>query len=308
MPVTIQYQTFSASVPTGGHDWGSNNPDNIAPQIDTVLKSWITTCNANSNNATKQITILRDINNAIAPATSRGWVLRTNITSTIGLIVSFQAKTTANSYDAYDYRILNGTTGNFGWSDTASNNGYGTFNSTLGSAFTDTAWFAYSSKGGSSKDYIIAYSTDNAQEFFTLNWKLGGTDTSWMAGFIIFKDNNNNWMSVATNSSGTTYTVATISNNFYTPCNAFIPNIFTNSRLYRPIFTPTVTSGIIPGTGVSVDIAVNGANIPDSNLLVAHPNVFFTDSNTTRFNFGGELTVNSRIFYGIHRYYWVVES
>lgn len=308
MPVTLQYQTFSASVPASGHNWGSNNPDNVATQINDVLTSWIAACNAKANNATKQITILRDINNALVPATSRGWVLRILNTATIGFITSFLAVASGDSTsDRWEYRIMNGTTGNLGWTDNASNNGYGTFTTVLGSSLTNQQWLSYSSKGGVSKDYIIAYSTDDNQEFFSFNWRHNPGDTNLSGGFIIFKDNNNNWMTVATNGSGTTYGVATVANNFYTPVNILSTPVFSNARLGRVVFFPTVTTGIVPATGASIEIGANGENIPDSYVLAAHPQLLMTDTNSSRFNFGGELVANNRSFYGIHRFFYVVE-
>jgi len=308
MPVTLQYQTFSASIPASGHNWGSNDADNIAPQTDSVLKSWVAACNANANNATKQITVLRDINSALVPATSRGWVLRLLNTASIGFVASFLAVATGDATsDRWEYRIMNGTTGNLGWTDNTANNGYGTFTSVLGSALTNTQWLSYSSKGGTAKDYIIAYSTDNAQEFFSFNWRHNPGDTSLTGGFLIFKDNNNNWITVATQGNGTTYGVATVANNFYTPVNILSTPVFNNTRLGRVVFFPTVTTGVIPATGASIDIGANGENIPDPYILAAHPQLLMTDTNTTRFNFGGELIANARSFYGIHRYYYVVE-
>ena len=278
MPTTIEYQLFSAL----NYDWKSLASSNAALQIDSKLKAWVTACNANAGNASKQITVLRDPNSSTGTRT--GWVIRFTDGTQPGFMFHF-ANTIASGNSAsgarVDYFPLSG------WTDNTANDGYGGITGAV-SSDTSIGWYIT----GVAAEFIIASSTDANQEFFAVGWNMAN-NISYRDCFIFFKDTNNNWVGQANRSTSKRGVVQNPQKGLQAITALQVPPITSPLHLSRLAF---ISNGTYAG----------GEDTSQRLVYPAHPKLW--SANTTKFSFGGYYAANGRVFYGITHQNWVVEA
>lgn len=308
MAVTLLYRAFPQAV----YDWGSVDPSSASMQINAALESWVAACNGNPGNTLKQLTIHKKPTDGTNTGTvgptgdnegvsrnRRGWVIQANNTATKGLVIYFVAARFAEQFENQD-RTEFFITNIENWANISSvAQGYGVIsNPVTGYTASSGTSFNYINRSTSAQ-FIVAYSSDPGQEFFTIGIKGSATNFAYSLCWILYKDNTNNWGSNLINNNG----------NTQTGCmwleNALYGNIW---WIGNGTTSGTRLTSVTVTTGNNLNGVSNGANSPNPYRQIANPNVFMTDVGNTRFDFGGELIVNSRKFYGVHSHWLVVEK
>lgn len=284
MVVTDKY--FSA--PIADYDWNGTTASDIMPILQVELEAWIASCNSNGGNINKQLTLLKGY--ADNTGNTRGWVIQCGYgDGTNNFVFAFLQNTAAtNSTSAGSYRILDDAN----YTNDSGNNGYGTFGSTL---FTTSSVGWYTS--GTASDFIVAYSSDANQEFFSMGWNHQNGGASYQDGFIIFKDQNDRWGVITCDSSSvkgvyqqnTSYNLIEVDR---------ITDSFDSGYLMRGRFLPF--SSAMTGLGFSPGNKVDVAS------YFAHPQLYVCDG--VDFRLGGHLTDGTNNFFGLMQYYFVLEQ
>lgn len=278
MPVSVEYQVFGAL----SYDWRSTNTANASLQINTKLNAWITAVNANSVNASKQVTALR--NPLSSTGTRVGWVLRFADGTQPGFMMHF-ASQIASSFSTSGARCELFPIS--GWTDNATNDGYGGITSVV-SSDTSIGWYI----SGVAAEFIVASSADPGQEFFILGWNMANS-TAYRDVIAVFKDKNGNW-AAAGDDGGTIFGIVqnpTLGLQAITTLQS--TPISSPSHLAKLCF---IANGTYTG----------GQDASNRLVYPAHPKLWL--ASFTAFNFGGYYAANSRIFLGISQNYWVVET
>lgn len=276
MPVSVEYQLFSAL----NYNWKSTDVANAPLQIDAKLNSWITAVNANSVNASKQVTALR--NPLSSTGTRVGWVIRFADGTQPGFMLHFASQiASGNSTSGARCELFPIS----GWTDNATNDGYGGIANAV-SFDLSLGWCI----SGLAAEFIVASSADSGQEFFILGWNMAN-NTAFRDVVAIFKDTNGNWAVEGDDGGG----------RF---------GIVQNPDLGLQAIT-TIQAIPIASTLAKLCFIANGTyggGTDGSNRLVypAHPKLWFASGSA--FNFGGYYTANNRIFFGISQNDWVVET
>jgi hypothetical protein len=281
MPVSVEYQLFSAL----NYNWKSTDAANAPLQIDAKLNSWITAVNANSVNASKQVTALR--NPLSSTGTRVGWVIRFADGIQPGFMFHFASIITSGNNTS-------GARGELfpisGWTDNTTNDGYGGIVNVVSSR-TSIGWYI----SGAAAEFIIASSSDPGQEFFILGWNMAN-NTPYRDVIAIFKDTNGNW-AVEADDGGSYYGIFQnpdlTSNVALQGIGSVDSHPFTNSIGRIPFIT-------------SSNSYTGGQNASNRLVYPAHPKLWITSD--TAFNFGGYYAANNRVFYGVSQRNWVVET
>lgn len=278
MPVSVEYQLFSAL----NYNWKSTDAANAPLQIDAKLNSWITAVNANSVNASKQVTALR---NPLSSTDTRvGWVIRFADGTQPGFMLHFASQiASGNSTSGARCQLFSIS----GWTDDATNDGYGGI-SDLVSSDTSLGWYI----SGVSAEFIIASSTDPGQEFFILGWNMANS-MSYRDVIAIFKDTNGNWAVVSDDGN----LIFGVHQNPTLGLQAI------TAISYAPIGSPTHLTKLC---FVANGTYAGGQDASNRLVYPAHPKIWLVALNS--FNFGGYYAANNRIFFGISQNYWVVET
>jgi hypothetical protein len=281
MPVSVEYQLFSAL----NYNWKSTDAANAPLQIDAKLNAWIAAVNANSVNASKQVTALR--NPLSSTGTRVGWVIRFADGTQPGFMLHFAsiiASGNSTSGARWDLFPISG------WTDNTTNDGYGGITNAVSSDGA-VGWYI----SGATAEFIIASSSDPGQEFFILGWNMAN-NTLYRDVIAIFKDTNGNW-AVEADDGGSYYGIFQnpdlASNVALQGIGSVDSHPFTNSIGRIPFIT-------------SSNSYTGGQNASNRLVYPAHPKLWITSD--TAFNFGGYYAANNRVFYGVSQRNWVVET
>lgn len=277
MPVSVEYQLFSAL----NYDWKSTDVANAPLQIDAKLNSWITAVNANSVNASKQVTALR--NPLSSTGTRVGWVIQFADGTQPGFMLHFASQiASGNSTSGARCELFPIS----GWTNNATNDGYGgianavSFDAAIG-------WYI----SGVAAEFIVASSADSGQEFFILGWNMANS-TSYRDVIAIFKDTNGNWAVEGDDGGGTIFGI--------------VQNPDLGLQAITSIQTIPVASTLAKLCFIANGNYTGGQDASNRLVYPAHPKLWLASG--TAFNFGGYYAANNRIFLGVSQYYWVVET
>jgi hypothetical protein len=281
MPVSVEYQLFSAL----NYNWKSTDAANAPLQIDAKLNAWIAAVNANSVNASKQVTALR--NPLSSTGTRVGWVIRFADGTQPGFMLHFAsiiASGNSTSGARWDLFPISG------WTDNTTNDGYGGITNAVSSDGA-VGWYI----SGATAEFIIASSSDPGQEFFILGWNMAN-NTAHRDVIAIFKDTNGNW-AVEADDTGVYYGI------FQNPDLA--SNVALQSIGFVASHPLSNSIGRIPFI-TSSNSYTGGQNASNRLVYPAHPKLWIASD--TAFNFGGYYAANNRVFYGVSQRNWVVET
>lgn len=277
MPVSVEYQNFSLAT----YNWKSTDSGNAPLQINSKLDAWVAAVNANAVNASKQVTVLRDPLDSTGTRT--GWVIRFADGTQPGFMLHF-ASTIASGNSTSGARAELFPIS--GWTDNTTNDGYGGIASVV-SSDPSLGWYI----SGGQAEFIIASSTDSGEEFFILGWNMAN-NTSHRDVIAIFKDTNGNW-AFEGDDIGTRYGIMQNTQLGSLQAITSIQAIPISGHLSKLAF---IAAGTYSG----------GTDASDRLVYPAHPKLWMASA--TAFGFGAYYTANSRQFFGISQYDWVVET
>jgi hypothetical protein len=277
MPVSVEYQNFAS----GTYDWKSTNAANAPLQINSNLDTWVAAVNANGVNASKQVTVLRDPLDSIG--TRVGWVIRFTDGTQPGFMLHFASTIASGNTTSGARAELFPISG---WTDNTTNDGYGAIASVVSSDIT-IGWYI----SGGQAEFIIASSADSGQEFFILGWNMAN-NTAYRDVIAIFKDTNGNW-AVEGDDGGTRYGI--------------VQNAQLGSLQAITSIQATPISGHLCKLAFIAAGTYSGGTDASSRLVYpAHPKLWMASA--TAFGFGTSYAANSRQFFGISQFDWVVET
>jgi hypothetical protein len=280
MPVSVEYQLFSAL----NYNWKSTDAANAPLQIDAKLNAWIAAVNANSVNASKQVTALK--NPLSSTGTRVGWVIRFADGTQPGFMLHFASQIASGNTTSGARCELFPISG---WTDNDTNDGYGGIASVV-SSDTSIGWYI----SGAAAEFIIASSADSGEEFFILGWNMAN-NTAYRDVIAIFKDTNGNWAVEADDGGGAAGTRFGIVQN---------PDLALQA--ITSIQAIPITSTLTKLCFIAGGTYTGGQNASNRLVYPAHPKLWIASG--TVFNFGGYYTANNRIFFGISQADWVVET
>lgn len=277
MAVTVEYQNF----PSGTYDWKSTDAANAPLQINSRLDTWVAAVNANGVNSAKQVTVLRDPGDSTG--TRVGWVIQFTDGTQPGFMLHFASQIASGNTTSGARADLFPISG---WTDNTANDGYGGIASVV-SFDLSIGWYI----SGAQAEFIIASSTDPGEEFFILGWSMAN-NIAYRDVIAIFKDSNGNW-AVEGDDGPSKYGIVQNTQLGTLQDISSIQVIPIGSHLAKLAF---ISAGTYSG----------GEDASDRLVYPAHPKLWMASG--TAFGFGSFYTANSRDFYGISQFDWVVET